>query len=119
MLEKLGEGVGNLWGYLFGDGPEEDVRAFEDERLRDSRERRRQARVLLARRKEEDAERDRTLAGKAADPEVASALLEDAELAEQTARKLRGGHIGLLNAMGIPTEELMNDGAGGGADEEG
>lgn len=90
---------------FFGDGAEDDVRRQEDEQTERERQRRRIARLALAHKKHLDAERKRAQASYQNETEVRKDLLREAAEAEKDARRLKSGEIGLLEAMGISTED--------------
>lgn len=89
---------------MFSNGTEEDLRRFEDESLRRERERRRLARLALARQKQIVAQEKRAQASYQNQSVVRKELLQEAEKEEHDAKRLRSGEIGLLEAMGIAIE---------------
>jgi hypothetical protein len=79
----------------------QEIRDEEDATLKAERRRRMIARNALAQRYLTDAQRKRALAAAASEREMRQVLLREAEELERNARKLMGGEIGLLNAMGL------------------
>lgn len=90
---------------MFTNGSEEDLRRFEDEGLRRERERRRLARLALARQKQIVAQDKRAQASYQNHSQVRKELLKEADKADHDAKRLRSGEIGLLEAMGIAVED--------------
>ena len=105
----LFERVASFLDTLFS-GPEAEIRRREDATLLGIRQRRRQVRLALAEKHSRDAAEKRHLASLTVEADIRRALLEEAHAKERTARRLREGEIGFLDALGI---DAPDEGASG------
>ncbi len=91
-----------VWESFFGArGDEDDIRRREDETLAGIRERRHEVRMALATKNGHDAAQKRYLASLTREPDIKEALLKEAKEKTKTAKALREGEIGFLDAFGI------------------